>query len=146
MRRAVLLALAACTIVGGAWKQSGGSNPATALAEIFSERKSARTGTAPGERETWGNPASLPDHFARHGADFHARDADDYARQAWAFGEHAKAGGLLVKVDADGVRRVFDPRTGAFGAYNADGTTKTYFKPNSRDYFDRQPGRLVNRW
>ena len=27
--------------------------------------------------------------------------------------------------------------------YNRDGTTKTYFKPGSPDYFDRQPGRPV---
>ena len=96
---------------------------------------------APPARETWGNPGSLPDHFARHGADFHAKDAEEYARMAWQFGQRAKQGGLLVKVDEGGTRRVFDPKTGAFAAYNADGTTKTFFKPNSRDYFARQPGR-----
>ncbi len=37
----------------------------------------------------------------------------------------------------------FDPKTRAFAAYNRDGTTRTFFKPNSRDYFDRQPGRPV---
>lgn len=97
----------------------------------------------PTVRATWGNPASLPDHFARHGADFRATDADDYARMAWEFGQRAKQGGLLVKVDDDGTSRVFDPRSGAFAAYNSDGTTKTFFKPNSRDYFARQPGRAV---
>ncbi len=99
---------------------------------------------APPARATWGHPASLPDHFARHGGDFHAKDAEEYARLAWQFGQQAKQGGLLVKVGADGTRRVFDPRSGAFAAYNADGTTKTYFKPNSRDYFARQPGRVVS--
>lgn len=96
-------------------------------------------------RATWGNPRSLADHFERHGGDFRAKDADEYARMAWQFGELAKQGHFLVKVDEDGVRRVFDPRSGAFAAYNSDGTTKTYFKPNSRDYFARQPGRLVSR-
>ena len=96
---------------------------------------------APPARLTWGNPASLPDHFARHGADFHAANAEEYARMAWQFGQQAKHDGLLVKVDDNGIRRVFDPRSGAFAAYNADGTTKTFFKPNSRDYFARQPGR-----
>jgi len=118
--------------------------PRSVLAKIFSTAPPAPASTAPPARDTWGNPVSLPDHFARHGADFHARDAEDYARQAWAFGQRAKAGGLLLKIDTDGVRRVFDPQTGAFGAFNADGTTKTFFKPNSRDYFERQPGRLVN--
>ena len=92
---------------------------------------------------TWGDLASLPDHFDRHGADFGARSAEDYAAHAWRFRQRARAGGLLVKVDDDGVQRVFDPATGAFAAYNPGGTTKTYFKPGSRDYFNRQPGRLV---
>lgn len=99
---------------------------------------------APPTRETWGNLGSLADHFARHGGDFHAKDADDYAQMAWRFGQQAKQGGLQVKVDEDGTRRVYDPKSGAFAAYNANGTTKTYFKPNSRDYFARQPGRLLN--
>ena len=99
---------------------------------------------APPTRATWGNVGSLPDHFARHGADFHAKDADEYARMAWEFGQRAKQGGLMVKVDDDGIRRVFDPKSGAFAAFNPNGTTKTFFKPNSRDYFARQPGRAVD--
>lgn len=148
MRRVVLFAIAVCLIASGAWKQFGGGNSTgeTSRGEISSGPRVERASSAPDITKTWGNPATLPDHFVRHGADFHARDAEDYARQAWAFGERAKAGGLLVKIDEDGVRRVFDPQTGAFAAFNADGTTKTFFKPNSRDYFARQPGRLMKRW
>jgi len=91
-------------------------------------------------RDFWGRPETLDDHFARHGRDFKARDAADYAQQAHLFLDRAKTTGLPAKRDSDGTLRVFDPRTGAFGAYNSDGTTKTYFKPGSRDYFDRQPG------
>ncbi len=112
--------------------------PKSGLAKIFGPKL-----VAPPTRETWGNIGSLPDHFARHGADFHARDADDYARMAWEFGQRSKQGEFDTKVDEEGTRRVFDPRTGAFAAYNRDGTTKTYFKPNSRDYFARQPGRMI---
>ena len=112
--------------------------PKSILAKIFPPKVDA-----PPARETWGNVGSLPDHFARHGADFHAKDAEDYARLAWEFGQRSKQGGLLVKVDDDGTRRVFDPKSGAFAAYNRDGTTKTFFKPNSRDYFARQPGRAL---
>ncbi len=99
---------------------------------------------APAARETWGDLASLPDHFHRHGADFRAKDAEDYARLAWEFLQRAKAQSLPVKRDGQGVLRVFDPKTGTFGAYNRDGTTRTFFKPGSRDYFERQPGRPVN--
>ncbi len=112
--------------------------PKSVLAKIFAPKPNA-----PPTSETWGNVGSLPDHFARHGADFRAKDADEYARMAWEFGQRSKQGGLLVKVDEDGTRRVFDPKSGAFAAYNRDGTTKTFFKPNSRDYFARQPGRAL---
>ena len=98
---------------------------------------------APPTRETWGSLASLPDHFARHGADFAAKDAEDYARLAWEFRERAQAERLPAKVDETGVRRVYDPKSGAFAAYNRDGTTKTFFKPGSPGYFERQPGRTV---
>ena len=115
------------------------AKPKPAAASIFAPKQEA-----PSTRETWGNVASLADHFARHGGDFQAKDADDYARMAWRFGQQAKQGGRQVKVDEDGTRRVYDPKSGAFAAYNANGTTKKYFKPNSRDYFARQPGRLLN--
>jgi pyocin large subunit-like protein len=45
--------------------------------------------------------------------------------------------------DSDQSLRVYDPKTRAFAAYNRDGTTKTYFRPNSPTYWDRQPGRLI---
>lgn len=99
---------------------------------------------APSTRETWGYLGGLRDHFERHGADFKAKDPDDYARQAWEFLQRARAEGLPAKIDNDGVIRIFDPKTGAFAAYNRNGTTRTYFKPNSRDYFERQPGRSVS--
>jgi pyocin large subunit-like protein len=99
---------------------------------------------APPTRAIWGYAASLPDHFARHGGDFGAKNADDYARMSWEFLQRAKAEGLPAKQDEDGVLRVFDPGTGTFAAYNRNGTTKTFFKPGGHGYFERQPGREVN--
>jgi len=99
---------------------------------------------APPARKTWGNIASLPDHFARHGSDFGAKDPEDYARMAWEFLQRGKAEGLPAKQDETGVLRVFDPGSGAFAAYNRDQTTKTFFKPGNRDYFARQPGRNID--
>jgi len=95
-------------------------------------------------RETWGRPETLDDHFARHGGDFHAKDAEDYAAQAHAFLERAKASGLPAKRTGDGELRIYDPASGAFAAYNANGTTKTFFKPGSPGYFDRQEGERVD--
>ena len=114
-----------------------------ATAEKTATAKLEKKTEAPPTRKIWGNPASLPDHFARHGGDFHAKDADDYARLSWEFLQRAHVEHLPAKVDADGVLRVFDPRSGTFASYNRDGTTKTFFKPGSRDYFERQPGEPV---
>jgi len=93
---------------------------------------------------SWGNPASLPDHFARHGRDFGARNADEYALMAYQFLHRATVEPYQAKIDDHRVLRIYDPRTGSFGAYNPDGTTKTFFKPGRADYFDRQPGRAID--
>lgn len=93
---------------------------------------------------TWGSPRTLPDHFDRHGRDFRAVSAEDYAAQAWLFLVRACADGLPAKEDSEGVVRVFDPQSGVFAAYNRDGTTKTYFKPGRRGYFEDQPGEPVD--
>lgn len=93
---------------------------------------------------SWGNPASLPDHFARHGRDFGAENADEYALLAYQFLHRASVEPYRAKIDNHRVLRIYDPRTGSFGAYNPDGTTKTFFKPGRADYFDRQPGREID--
>jgi len=113
------------------------------IANLFKRSPASAPTQAPPAQATWGHPSSLPDHFARHGADFGARNPEEYARMAWEFGQRAKSEHLPTKIDESGVRRVFDPKAGAFAAYNPDGTTKTFFKPGSPGYFDRQPGRLV---
>lgn len=61
--------------------------------------------TAPPTRKIWVNLPSLPDHFARHGADFGAKNPDDYARKAWEFLQRAKTEGLPAKVDDDELSR-----------------------------------------
>lgn len=98
---------------------------------------------APPTRATWGNLPALQDHFERHGRDFGAVSPDDYAAKAWLFREQARAAAWPMKLDSDGTVRVWDAKTGAFASYNRDGTTKTFFKPGSPGYFERQPGRLI---
>ncbi|MGH7707907.1 MAG: hypothetical protein ACREM8_14410 [Vulcanimicrobiaceae bacterium] len=95
----------------------------------------------------WGRPGTLADHVARHGGDFGTHDPVRYARLAHDFIERAEhpGNGLEIKVgEGDGAIRVFNPRSDAFGAYNADDSTRTFFKPGGgQRYFDRQPGRIV---
>jgi hypothetical protein len=104
----------------------------------------ATTAKTPPLSKIWGNPSSLPDHFARHGGDFGAKNPAEYARMAWEFLQRAKRDGLPAKYDdGDGTLRVWDPKTRTFAAYHRDGRAKTFFKPDSRGYFDRQPGKSV---
>ncbi|SKA81347.1 hypothetical protein SAMN02745166_00747 [Prosthecobacter debontii] len=99
---------------------------------------------APPTHETWGRMETLQDHFIRHGPDFRCLTADEYAAQAWQLLQRAKSGDTLMKWDsADATLRVFDPQTRAFAAYNRDGTTKTYFRPQSSTYWQRQPGKPI---
>ncbi|MGH9320413.1 MAG: hypothetical protein ACRD3V_11095, partial [Vicinamibacteria bacterium] len=98
--------------------------------------KSGRTGGA-----RWGKPGMLSDHFARHGADFGAKSADDYARMADDFFEQSQKAGLPTKIGPDGTIRVYDPASNTFGSFNPNGTTKKFFKPSGgQAYWDRQPG------
>lgn len=99
-----------------------------------------------GTKDSWGKLNTLDDHFARHGADFGATSADDYARQA---SEFLQRPGNLTKIDPKtGVIRVYDPATEAFGAYNPTGTTRTFYVPDpakhgyptNLDYWNAQPG------
>ncbi len=90
-------------------------------------------------KKTWGNRATLTDHFERHGHDFNARSENHYARMAHKF--YVNRSNYQTKVDDNGVIRVYDKKTNSFGSYNPDSTTKTYFKPKSRNYFNNQPGK-----
>ena len=90
--------------------------------------------------DTWGNPNTLAKHFADHGADFGAASPNEYAQMASDFLSYSQSAGLPTKIGVDGAIRTYDPATNTFGAYNADGSTKTFFKPTPKDYFDRQPG------
>lgn len=133
-------------VLGVSWfiRQQKGATTNTVLPASAQAGSYVPAPVAGDARQTWGRPETLPDHFARHGSDFHARDAEDYAAQANAFLQRAKANGLPAKRDRDGSLRVYDRATDTFGAYNADGTTKTFFKPGSPSYFERQPGETVD--
>ncbi len=99
--------------------------------------------------QTWGRPNTLSDHFRRHGADFGARSADDYAGQASEFFQTGLQRGLPTKIDPKtGAIRIYDPSTNTFGAYNPSGTTRTFYRPDPSshgyatnwDYWQAQPG------
>ncbi|MGC3995183.1 MAG: RHS repeat-associated core domain-containing protein [Propionicimonas sp.] len=93
--------------------------------------------------ESWANPNTLADHFARHGGDFGANSADEYAQMASEFLQRSGKANLPTKIGPDGTIRIYDPASNTFGSFSASGQTKTFFKPTSATYWDRQPGTMV---
>jgi len=140
----VWLATNTFTTTGSSAPAANSATTKSATATATAPAPDTTNPPAPPTRKIWGNLTSLSDHFTRHGSDFNAKDADDYARMSWEFLQRAKAEGFPAKVDTDGVLRVYEPASGTFASYNHNGTTKTFFKPGSRDYFNRQPGKSID--
>lgn len=109
--------------------------------------------TATPDADKWGNPSTLQDHYNRHGPDFGATSPTDYAAKAQAFLQRAYQDWTIQIKEAcqGGPIRIYDSMTNTFGAYNQDGTTRTFFKPDpvlsghptGQDYFDYQHGYLT---
>ena len=84
----------------------------------------------------------LAEHYEKHGAEFGSISLAEYLRQAQAMRDRPAGGDLLEFTRADGVTTRYDRATGAFIAFNADGTIRTFFKPNAGErYFLRQRDR-----
>jgi len=87
----------------------------------------------------------LAEHFEKHGHEFGVASATDYLRQAQGLRDAPVGGAILEIRRADGSYSRFDRSTGAFLAYDADGTIRTYFRPNDGEaYFRRQGRRRVS--
>jgi pyocin large subunit-like protein len=94
---------------------------------------------------SWGDPTKLVGHFLKHGAQVGARSVDEYAAMASNFLQVSQSEGYPTKMGYHPVYGfriyVYDPATNTFGAYHADGTTATFFKPsNPTTYYNKQPG------
>ena len=88
---------------------------------------------------TWGNINTLLRHITDHASDFGIREIQDYVDLAHQF--YLDRNLYQIKIDKDGIIRVYDPNTKTFGSYNPDGTSRTLFKPRTgQKYFDKQPG------
>ena len=86
--------------------------------------------------------AQFNEHFAKHGAEFGRVTQQEYLRAAQTLRD-APAGGNIEELRRpDGTTSRFDRASGAFIAFNADGTIRTFFKPNDGEaYFRRQARR-----
>jgi pyocin large subunit-like protein len=96
------------------------------------------TAAGPGFRTT----RDLNEHFRKHGQEFGKISRADYLRFAQELRDAAAGGPVLEATRADGVMTRFDRRKGWFGAYNSDGTIRTFFVPAAGEsYFRRQARR-----
>ena len=86
------------------------------------------------------------DHYSKHGAEFGSISRDEYLRQAQQLRDRPAGGDVLEVIRADGVVTRFDRQSGAFLAFNADLTIRTFFKPNDgENYFRRQSKRSAGK-
>ncbi len=85
----------------------------------------------------------LEEHFAKHGAEFAAATANDYLAMAQRVRALPPSATVLeLTRPTDGVISKFDRESGAFLAFDADSTIRTFFKPNDGEaYFKRQARR-----
>lgn len=84
----------------------------------------------------------LAEHYAKHGAEFGEVSEPGYLLLAQALRDRPVEGEVLERVRRDGVVTRFDRASGAFLAFDADLTIRTFFKPNDGEaYFHRQARR-----
>jgi hypothetical protein len=84
----------------------------------------------------------LDEHYEKHGAEFGRITKQDYLRQAQLLRDATVGGPVLETVRADRVTTRYDRETGAFIAFNPNGTIRTFFKPNDGErYYRRQAAR-----
>lgn len=84
----------------------------------------------------------LDEHYAKHGAEFGRITKQDYLHQAQLLRDAEVGGPVMQTVRTDGVTTRYDRQTGAFIAFNRNGTIRTFFKPHDGErYYRRQAER-----
>lgn len=89
-------------------------------------------------KDTWGNKEYLEDHFNRHGKGVGTTTIEEYTQKAHDF--LIDSSNYFVKIDNEGIVRIYDPISQYFGSYNPNGTTRTFFVTKSPNYYTNQPG------
>jgi hypothetical protein len=80
----------------------------------------------------------LQDHFEKYGHEFGVISRQQYLRLAQQLRDSRAGRNILESRHPDGLIR-FDRKRGYFGAYDMDGTIRTFFiPPDGLRYFERQ--------
>lgn len=86
--------------------------------------------------------SQFEEHYRKRAAEFGDIGKQEYLRLAQDLRDAGAGGPILQAVGRDGVISRFDQRKGYLGAYNPDGTIRTFFIPNDGErYFWRQARR-----
>jgi pyocin large subunit-like protein len=86
--------------------------------------------------------AQFEEHYQKHGSEFGHISKQEYLHLAQELRDAPAGGPILEARRPDGEFSRFDRRHGYFGAYNRDGTIRTFFIPNAGErYFLRQARR-----
>jgi hypothetical protein len=140
LRRLLMAALAAAAIFAY-WSHAADHGGRF----VALEPAAAETPDQGGTGKNWGagigfvDARRLEEHYAKHGAEFGHITKQDYLRQAQLLRDARVGGPVLETVRADRVATRFDRQTGAFIAFNPNGTIRTFFKPNDGErYYRRQ--------
>jgi pyocin large subunit-like protein len=148
MRRLFLAALAAVAIlaywtnVGQRGERAVARNNAPSSATSSAQLAPATPSKGWGSRVAFVNAQRLDEHYEKHGSEFGRISKQDYLRQAQLLRDASVGGPVLETVRADRVATRYDRQTGAFIAFNPDGTIRTFFKPNDGErYYRRQAER-----
>jgi pyocin large subunit-like protein len=81
--------------------------------------------------------------FARDGADFDARDVDDFVAKAHAFVDRPPHG-VQTLTRGNGDRLLYDPKANVFAVVSRDGAPRTMFKPrDGAAYWQEQQQRVA---
>jgi len=84
----------------------------------------------------------MDDHFEKHGREFGAITERQYLQLAQQLRDTRAGVNIIESRRDDGVISKFDRRHGYFGAYDPDGTIRTFFIPaDGVRYFERQARR-----
>lgn len=89
------------------------------------------------------NEEKLKSHYNKHGEKLGISSPQEYERMAEKF----RVQGLnnpstTVLQDKIGVYRIYDRANNLFGAYNSDGTTRTFHRGDGGNYWGTQPREL----
>src|SRR6478609_8506049 len=86
--------------------------------------------------------SQFEEHYQKHGSELGKISKAEYLRLAQELRDAPVGGPILQEKQPNGVITRFDKRHGYFGAYNKDGTIRTFFIPvDGERYFHRQAKR-----